>query len=178
MGSTSFLDIAKQRYSCRTYTNQPIEHEKLMRVLEAGRIAPSAVNYQPWHFIVVSQAESLQNLYECYPQDWFKAIPCAIVVCGDHHLSWKRKDHKDFCDIDIAIAADHMTMQAVTEELATCWVCNFDAQMLSQKLNLPSNIEPVVILPIGYPQGVADVNRYQTKRKSNTEIIHFEKFEI
>jgi len=149
-----------------------------MRILEAGRIAPSAVNYQPWYFVVVKDPDNLQRLYECYPREWFKTAPCVIVLCGDHRQSWKRKDGKDHCDIDVAIAADHMTLQATSEGLATCWVCNFNRPLLSSILHLPDEVEPVVMLPVGYPSDKTDPNRHREKRKKTEEIVFFEKLNL
>ena len=172
----NFLDLAKKRYSVRKFTNQIPEKEKLMKVLEAGRIAPSAVNYQPWHFVVITEKEALENIYPVYHRNWFNAAPVVIVICGDHDKSWKRSDGKDFCDIDVSIAVDHITLEAAELGLGTCWVCNFDKQKCIQALNLPNNIEAVVILPLGYPADEVDVNRHETKRKKIEEIVHWQKF--
>ena len=109
----SFLDLAKKRFSVRNYQARPVEEEKLMQVLEAGRVAPSAVNYQPVHFIVVRNEEIKKKVASTYKRDWLLTAPVIIVVCGDHSRSWRRGDGKDHCDIDAAIAIDHMTLAAV-----------------------------------------------------------------
>jgi len=171
----NFIELAKQRYSSRKYKSQLVDDEKLKIVLEAGRIAPSAANLQPWIFIVV-KAENIENLRSCYVREWFDTAPMYIVLCGDHTKSWKRKEGKDHADIDIAIAADHMTLAATDIGLATCWVCNFDKEKLSKVLSLPAEIEPIVILPLGYPDDETDVNRHQTKRKRLEDIVFYEKF--
>jgi len=170
-----FIQLAKQRYSSRKYKPQSVEDEKLKIVLEAGRIAPSAVNYQPWIFIVV-RGENVENLRMCYHRDWFKTASTYIVLCADNSKSWKRRDGKDHADIDVAIAADHMTLAATSIGLATCWVCNFDIEMLTETLNLPLNIKPVVILPLGYPDDNTDNERHESKRKDLNEIIYYEKY--
>ena len=100
----TFIELAKQRYSCRNYDFTPVEQDKLELILEAGRIAPSAVNYQPWHFIVIRGKENIRKIHGAYHREWFQTAPCVIVVCGDHNQSWKRKqDGKDHCDIDKTI---------------------------------------------------------------------------
>lgn len=170
-----FLELAKNRFSCRHYDNRPIEQEKLNMVLEAGRIAPSAANYQPWHFIIITGQEELEKIHSVYHRDWFKTAPCVLVICGDHSKSWKRKDGKDHCDIDVAIAVDHMTLQATELGLGTCWICNFENELCSKLLKLPSNLEPAVILPIGYPLDSPDPDRHGLKRKSMKEIVSYEK---
>jgi nitroreductase len=171
-----FIDIAKKRYSVRSYLSKTVDEGKLLKVLEAGRVAPSAVNIQPCHFIVIKDEMNRQKICSAYHRDWLKEAPVIIVVCGDHSTSWKRKDGKDHCDIDIAIAVDHMTLQAAELELGTCWVCNFDKQKCSEVLTLPENLEPMVILPLGYPADTTDINRHSIKRKSLDSIVHWEKY--
>jgi nitroreductase len=101
-----------------------------------------------------------------------------IVVCTDHSRSWKRSDGKDHADIDAAIATDHITLAAASIGLTTCWVCNFDKPKLAEVLNLPDHIEPVILLPLGYPDDVADPGRHSSKRKTLDEMVVYEKFSI
>ncbi len=171
----TFIELAKRRYSCRNYDFRPVEQDKLELILEAARIAPSAVNYQPWHFIVIQEKENLKKVHGVYHREWFQTAPCVIVICGDHNQSWKRKqDGKDHCDIDIAIAVDHMTLQATEFGLATCWICNFDKEKTTKILNLPLYLEPIVILPMGYPLDQPDPSRHVEKRKKIQDIVSFE----
>jgi nitroreductase len=167
-----FLELARNRYSCRNYDSRPVEKEKLDRVLEAGRIAPSAVNYQPWHFYVIS-GTALAELQTTYHREWFRTAPCAILICGDHEQSWKRSDGKDHCDIDIAITTDHMTLQATELGLATCWICNFNSDRVSELLGLPGHMEPMVLLPVGYPMDQADPDRHKSKRKPLDQFVTY-----
>ena len=171
---TNFLNIAKSRYSCRKYEARPVEAEKLELVLEAGRVAPSAVNYQPWHFFVIQGQENLGRFHAAYHREWFRTAPCVIVICIDHSMSWKRKaDGKDSGDVDAAITTDHMTLQATELGLATCWVCNFDPVVTREILQLPPDMEPVVILPLGYPLDQADPERHVEKRKPLSELVTY-----
>lgn len=171
----TFIELAKRRYSCRNYDRRPVEQDKLELILEAGRIAPSAVNLQPWHFIVIRDKENLSKIHSVYHREWFQTAPCVIVICGDHNKSWKRKqDGKDHCDIDIAIAVDHMTLQATELGLATCWICNFEKEKTISTLNLPSDLEPIVILPVGYPLDHTDPSRHVEKRKKIQDIVRYE----
>lgn len=168
-----FLDLAKKRYSCRKYDPRPVEEDKLERVLEAGRVAPSAVNFQPWHFYVI-RGEALKKFQTAYHREWFQSAPCVIVICADHSQTWKRKsDGKDSGDVDAAICTDHMTLQATELGLATCWVCNFDPGVTRELLELPPEMEPVVILPLGYPLDKTDPERHAEKRKALSEIATY-----
>lgn len=173
----TFLEICHKRFSVRSYQNRLINDEDLTYLLEAARYAPSAVNFQPWLFLIIKEEENRKKLQDCYHRDWFKTAPLYIVVCADHEQSWKRKsDEKDFSDIDVAIAVQHICLAATERGLGTCWVCNFEPQKLNQVLELPAHIEPVAILPVGYP----DENIYTQipikLRKPLKEIVHWEKY--
>lgn len=145
------FEVLKQRRSVRKFADRPVEEEKIMQVLEAARLSPSAVNYQPRHFIVITDPDLKERLSQTYSRDWFKKAPVVIVALGDHSLSWKRADGKDHCDIDVAIAVDHMTLAATALGLGTCWVCAFDAELAHKILELPDHLEVVALLPMGYP---------------------------
>ncbi|MHC1708004.1 MAG: nitroreductase family protein [Bacteroidales bacterium] len=170
----NFLELATLRYSSRKYLPSVIEDNKLDYVLECGRIAPSAANNQPWHIIVIREAEMKEKIAEVYPRDWFLEAPVILVICGDHANSWKRSDGKDHCDVDISIITDHLTLAAAEQDLASCWICNFDAVKCKEILQLPDHIEPIVILTLGYPADTPAPRHFN--RKSSGEIIHYEKF--
>jgi len=171
---TRILEIAQNRYSCRSYDSKPVEQEKLELILEAGRVAPSAVNFQPWHYYVILKDDDLKKLHGAYHREWFQTAPCVLVICGDHSQSWKRKaDGKDHCDIDAAITTDHMTLQATELGLATCWICNFDTDKTRELLGLPDHMEPVVILPVGYPLDEVNPDRHGEKRKPLSEMVTY-----
>jgi nitroreductase len=169
-----FSQLITRRYSVRNYKSMPVESEKLEQVLEAARLAPSAVNFQPWHFIVVTQPENLAKIHLTYHREWFRTAPVIIIACADHSLSWKRNiDGKDSAEIDVAIAVDHITLQAADLGLGTCWVCNFDTQRCAEALKLPGHIEPIAMIPLGYPESEEIPKK---RRKLLEEIIHWEKF--
>jgi nitroreductase len=170
-----FLDLVKARYSVRSYQSRVVEQEKIDYILECGRLAPSAANLQPWHFLLISDKQLKDELFRVYRRDWFLTVPHLIIICGDHNLSWKRADGKDHCDIDVAITTDHMTLAAAEKGIGSCWICNFDARLCSGILQLPDNIEPIVILAIGYPATEQDLGRH-TRRKELNEVVHKEKF--
>jgi len=163
----NLFELMTQRCSVREYLPQPVEKEKLVRVLDAARVAPSACNYQPWYFQVLQE----ENLRKRVSERWGTAAPVLIVVCGDHRLSWRRFDGKDHCDIDIAIAIDHMTLMATSLGLGTCWVCSFNPADAVEVLDLPEYLEPIALLPIGYPAAVADPLRHKTERKPLENIV-------
>lgn len=168
-----FKQIAEQRYSLRHFdANRPVEHEKIDYVLQCACVAPSAVNLQPYHFFVVTNTQTLTALNGCYQREWFADAPVCVVACVDHTRSWHRpNDGKDHADIDVAIAVDHLTLAAAEVGLGTCWVCNFDAKRCAAILHLPADVEPVVLVPMGY---AAAGNVVPTKkRKSPAELFTF-----
>jgi nitroreductase len=170
----NFLELAKTRFSSRKYLNKPVEKEKLLKILEAARIAPSAANKQPWIFYVVQDENNKKLISDTYHREWLKAAPVIIIACTDHNKGWIRSDKKDHCDIDLAIAIDHITLQAAELGLGTCWICNFDTKKCREILNLPSHIEPVALIPVAYPADVPDIKRHDSARKQLNEIVKWE----
>ncbi|NMB35639.1 MAG: nitroreductase [Firmicutes bacterium] len=173
----TFLELAKKRFSVRHYQDRAVEEEKLKYVLEAGRIAPSAVNFQPWHFIVARDEKLRKEIAATYREEWLLEAPVIIIVCGDHSKAWRRGDGKNHCNLDAAIAIDHMTLAAAEQGLGTCWVCNFNAMQCRQILRLPRQIEAIALLPLGYPVESADLERHTKQRKKMEEIVHWDGFE-
>lgn len=166
----NFLDLVKKRYSVRSYEQREIEKEKMDYVMECVRLAPSAVNLQPWKFIILTDKEALDAVKSTYKREWIQTAPCIIVACANHDESWHRRaDNKDHADIDVSIAVEHLCLAAAEQGLGTCWVCNFDAALCRQVMSLPENIEPVALIPIGYP---AEAEIPEKKRKSIEEITN------
>jgi nitroreductase len=170
---TSFIELARKRTSVRAFRDQPVPEEMLQRILDAGRIAPSACNYQPWHFIVVRAPEQLDKLSECYRLDWFRSAPVVIAICADKEKAWSRRvDNKSYAEVDAAIAIDHMTLCAADYDLGTCWVAAFKPQIVRDTLGLPETIEPIALLPLGWPDEIPN----STPRKAMIEVVHYDKW--
>jgi nitroreductase len=167
----NFLELIKKRYSVRDYLDKQVEKDKLELILEAGRLAPSACNLQPWHFWVIQDKETLNKIKSVYKREWLQKAPAIVVICGDHTKSWKRADGKDHCDIDVAITVDHMTLQAAELGIGSCWICMFDAIKCAEILELPEHIEPIVLLPLGYPTN--EQNERHVKRRPLDEVATF-----
>jgi len=170
-------DLILKRCSIRSYSSRPVEQAKLDYVLEAARLAPSACNNQPWRFVVIRSDEAKVDIQSCYEREWFRSAPLYILVCSDHSRSWKRpQDGKDHADVDAAIAAEHICLAAAEQDLGTCWVCHFDAKRCAALFNIPADIEPVAIVPIGYPADPEMFAQAQKVRKKTEEIIVHERF--
>jgi nitroreductase len=170
----SFQELAKERYSCRSYSSKEVSKDIISEVLNIARMAPSAKNLQPWRFVVVTNADLKEKLSDCYSASWLKTAPVIIVACGDHSASWKRSDGKDHCDIDLAIAIDHITLSATDIGLATCWICKFDVMKCAEVLNLPSNVYPVALIPLGYSAEKGNYSERHLIRKDLGDIVSWE----
>lgn len=166
------LKLISKRRSVRQFLPDSIEQEKIDYLLECARLAPSAVNAQPWKFILVKSPEKKALLHQCYSREWFFSAPLYILALGDTRQSWKRKpDGKDHCDIDIAIAFEHLILAAVEEGLGACWVCNFDVELCRKLLDLPAGMIPVAMAPIGYPAYDPEPVTNRKTLRDITEII-------
>ena len=170
----NFLNLVKKRYSVRNFLQDQVEEQKLQYILECGRLAPSAANFQPWHVIVVRDPEVKRKLALTYNRSWFATAPIVLVICGNHQQAWKRADGKDHTDVDVSIIIDHMTLAAAEQDLGTCWVCNFDAALCKSALDLPEHVEPIAYLPLGYPAVSTDDNSRHLIRKSMNEIVSYD----
>ena len=148
-----FYDLINTRESIRDYDSEkPVSEEVLVRILEAGRLAPSAGNRQPWTFVVVSSPEKLTEVRECYHKEWFKQAPHILVVVGDKSKSWVRPyDGYNSIETDLAIAMDHMILAAANEGVGTCWIIAFDYEKLAKAIDLYENEVIYCITPLGYP---------------------------
>jgi nitroreductase len=169
-----FFTLASNRYSIRGYDPQkPVEKEKLLRVLEAGRMAPSAANRQPWTFVVMRSKEVLLALADVYPAKWFQDAPVALIVKGRKSEAWHRKSD-NYCAIetDLTIAMDHIILAATAEGLGTCWIAAFDEVKLRQLLKLTDDEVVFGMTPIGYKAETGVITRPKT-RKPLEEIVEW-----
>jgi nitroreductase len=176
-----FIELAKKRVSIRSYKPDPVSDELLNEVLEAGRLAPTACNLQPFQFVVVRKKENLATLAAGYPGEWFKEAPVVIAICTQISKAWKRKyDERTLVDVDAAIAADHMTLSAADIGLGTCWVGAFDPKIIRKALGIPRTAEPLILLTLGHPnengrpktrQPLDKLIRYESWKQKTVKIV-------
>ena len=168
----NFLDIAKKRYSVRSYNSQNVEPEKLDKILEAAHIAPTAANLQPVRLLVIQEKTELDKIRKA--ANIYNA-PLAIIVCSDHSIAWKRPfDNKQTTDIDASILTDHMMLEATELGLGSVWICYFKPDVIKEEFNLPDNLEPVNILAIGYSdEKPASLTRHEETRMPLSDLIYY-----
>ena len=165
-----FSELIEARYSVRAYKPDPVEDTKLQQVLEAARMAPTAVNRQPFQLIVIHTKDREEELNRIYGRDWFVQPPLVICICGVPALAWSRMDGMNYYAVDVTIAMDHLILAATELGLGTCWIGAFDPDAAREVLGLPDTVEPIAFTPLGYP---ADELR-QKKRKPLSELMHYE----
>lgn len=171
----NFLELAKKRYSARKYHDKPVEKEKIDLILEAARVAPTGANRQPQRIIVVNTKEYLEKLSKATK---FFDAPLVFIICCDTNETWVRSyDGKKLTDIDTSIITDHMMLQATDIGLDSVWICRFEPEILRKEFNIPSHIEPVNILAVGYGAGeVPSAHRHSTARKNINETVIYNTF--
>lgn len=169
------LEAIKKRRSIRKYQTKPVENEKINHVLEAARLAPSAANKQPCHFIVVTKPEARESLRAAYKPErqWLMQAPAIVVACVDPKKSWKRNDGEEYWKVDAAIAMQNLVLASTELGLGTCWIATFNEKAAKKALNIPEHIRVVAMTPLGYPD---EEKGSVTDRKPLNEIVHYEKW--
>jgi nitroreductase len=147
----NFQELIQKRYSVRAYRPDPVEEDKLARILEAARLAPTAANRQPFRVIVVPTKGREEELRRIYGRDWFTQAPLVLAVCAVPGESWVRKyDGWNAAEVDATIAMTHIVLAAADEGLGTCWIAAFDPRAAREVLGLPPDVVPSAFTPLGY----------------------------
>lgn len=167
-----FSELARSRFSVRQFSEQPVPRETLDKILEAGRLAPTACNLQPQHvYVLQSQAalDAIRAITPCAFND-----PVVLLVCGDTKTCWTNpySGHTS-AEVDASIVAAHMMLQAADLALGTTWVGYFDAQKVKEAFSLPDGVEPCCLLPLGFPAKTAAPAELHGQRKPMDETVSF-----
>ena len=173
----NFLNLSEERYSMRKFSAKPVEKEKLSLVLAAGRLAPTAGNYQPQRILVIESGEAREKLKKCTPCHF--DAPVALLVCYDITASAKRRDYDnhDTGVTDASIVATHMMLQITELGLGSTWVAHFDPAAVIKEFALPENYVPVALLPLGYPaEDAAPNEKMHFNRKPIEETVFYDHF--
>ena len=166
-----FLKLCADRYSVRSYTDRQVPDEILMKILEAGRLAPTAKNQQPQRVLVLRSAEALEKLHKhckCYD------APTVLVICADTDVACNRPivSHS-MAEMDASIAATHMMLAAASLGVGSVWMCAFDNDAVAKEFDLPANVKPFLLLPLGYPTEDCQPSPRHTQRMSIDEMAKF-----
>lgn len=164
-------EAIKNRKSIRSYETRQIPDDVLMRILEAGRAAPSASNAQPWHFIIVRSMENRASLSKRVFTRFLSESPVILVGCGEKE--------KRFHVVDVSIAMQQMVLAATAEGLGTCWIGDFDDKNVHELFKIPEKYNVVCLLAMGYPHEKLDLASKLIRarsRKTLDKIVSYEKF--
>ncbi|MDD5626501.1 MAG: nitroreductase family protein [Patescibacteria group bacterium] len=161
----------RERRSIRRYKADPVPEEKLNKILEAARLAPSAHNAQDWKFIVVRNTEIRKKISIVANQSFIAEAPVVIAAVALNPKSLMSCEVPAYA-VDLAIAVEHMALQATAEGLGACWIGSFDQKKVEAILKVPEKYKIVALLPIGVP----DETPAAKPRKNITEIVCWEKF--
>ena len=166
------LEAIKKRRSVRSYQDKEIPEEILKQILEAGRLAPSAKNTQSWKFIVVKDKNLRKKLVPaCKNQEFVGEAPVVIAGCGTNP-DYKMSNGEFAYPIDLAIALDHMSLEAASLGLGTCWIGAFYQDQVKNILRVPEDVRIVNLLTLGYPKKLGT----KTGRKLLSEIVCYDKY--
>jgi nitroreductase len=168
------FEAVQERRSIRAYQDKPVPREKLEKILEAARLAPSARNAEPWHFIAVTDAEKRKALSKGIYAKFLVQTPLVIVACGD------KKASPDWYAIDVALAVENMVLTATSEGLGTCCVGSFSEKDVKALLKVPENFEVLLLLAVGYAKEKVDLSskflQLMRARKILSEVASEEEF--
>ena len=173
------FEAIRCRRSIRAYSTKPIPEKLLERMREALRFAPSACNYQPWHFVFVTDADLRRKIIQlANGQRWLADAPVIVVACGFPQQAYNAMGgHGNSVDIDVAIAVDHLTLAAAAEGLGTCWIGAFHEAGIKSLLGIPAQAKVVAMTPLGYP-AAPETNKPldETLRKPASEIFSVDRY--
>jgi len=167
------LDAIRKRYSCRVYQDKPIEPEKLERIFEAARLAPSAKNLQDWRFVVVMERNTKQKIAQAANNQTFLQNAGAIIVACTVSDEVMRCGQA-VGPIDVAIALEHIALQAAESGLATCWIGSFYPEKVRPILGIPENVAIIELMAVGYAADSAKVPNRQPLDK----MVCYEKWQF
>lgn len=170
-----FSQLASERFSCRQFTQQPVEQEKIDIILKSALVAPTAVNRQPQRILVLNDKEKLSKINECTKYGF--DAPLCFIICYDKSKAYNRGyDGKNSAEIDASIVTTHMMLQAQDIGLGTTWVMAFNPEKVRDCFNIPSELEVLALLPTGYPAEDAIINPLHSKYIDIDEMVSYNEF--
>jgi len=167
------LEAIRKRYSCRAYKDKAIEPEKLKQIFEAARMAPSAKNLQDWRLVIVADRENKRKLAETANNQKFIENASVIIVACSNSKEVMRCGQA-IGPIDVAIALEHIALQAAELGLATCWIGSFYPEKVRPIVGIPEDIDIIELMALGYP---ADSPK-EPKRNPINKILCYEKWQF
>ena len=167
-----FDKVIRERYSCRKFSDKEVTKDVIEKILEAGRIAPTAKNIQPVKIYVISSKEGLAKIDKASPCRY--NAPVVLLVCADKDKAYTKRDGIQLYMMDASIVTTHMMLEATNIGVDNIWIELFDGEIIRNEFNIPSNLEPVCMLPIGYKEDDCTPGPLHSQRKELNEIVVYE----
>ena len=167
----TFLEMTRERWSVRKFAPEQISDDHMARILEAGRNAPSACNYQPQRVLVMQSEEAIARVRSI--THWAFNAPTVLLVCVDLTESWKNVDGCDSAEIDATISLDHMMLEAWECGVGSTWVRGFDERIMREAFCIPDTWKIVSMMPMGYPAENAKPSSWHFRRKKDEDLYRF-----
>jgi len=168
------FEAIQNRHSVRSYLSDEVPSEKLVRILEAARLVPSAGNIQPWHFIIITDQQMRKELSKGRYAKFLVESPVVIVGCGDERAS------PNWHQVDTSIAMQNMVLTATSEGLGTCWIGSFNENQVKKLLDIPERFRVIALLALGYRRKTMDLSskvlHFFRKKKKLEKIASLERF--
>ena len=146
-----FTDVIKARRSIRRYKPNTVPEDALLRILKAGRLAPTWANMQGVRYVVIKDTEKINAICQAVNQKWLKNIPLLIAVCCSPSESGRNSNNLEYFPVDAAICMEHIILAATNEGLGTCWIGYFDEPKIKETLKIPKRTRVIGLTPLGYP---------------------------
>lgn len=168
---TDFLELAAARYSVRHFDSKPVEQEVVDKIIEAGKLAPTAVNSQP-QMVYVLRSDSAMALANKLSPCIYGA-PQVFLICYDDNRVCSRGENDNYGNIDCTIVLTHMMLEAYNLGIGTCLVGMFNPEEARELLNLPDNMHPVLLMPFGYPAEDAAPSERHSQYRDLEEMVEY-----
>ena len=165
-----FDKVIKERKATRMFSNKELEKEKIDMILEAGRLAPTAKNLQPYKVYVVKSLEGIKKIDMATKCRY--GAPVVLVVCGDKENSYV-KDGSPIYQMDASIVTTHMMLKATDIGVDNIWIELFDSEVLRKEFDIPNNLVPVCLLPIGYKSKLCPPSPFHNIRKDIEKLVEY-----
>ena len=168
-----FNELLEKRYAVRSYKDKEVEYEKIEKILDAGRIAPTAINAQPQRFLVLKTEEALSKFDEVSRMRY--GAPVVIVVLADMNNVWESSIEPGYntAEMDASIACTYMMLETVNQGLGCVWVRYFNSEELRNKFDLSENLKPICVLPVGYPSDDSTPAEKHSIRNNLEDIVTY-----
>ncbi len=162
--------LIKERKSTRLFSNKMVDDESINKILEAGRIAPTAKNKQPYKVIVVKSEEGIKKIDKCTKCRY--NAPVVLIICGDMEAAYS-KSGRSYADIDTSIVTTHMMLEATNIGVDNIWIGLFDPEKVIEEFGIEAPFEPIHLMPIGYKAKLCPPSPFHNIKKDLDDLVTY-----